>query len=74
LRNTFEDDFGEVSAWEGYEYNLMWRSAGNYVWQDLRLLLTLGWIENLKQTQTTHPLLEAKGCIKIMQSCFICAL
>jgi hypothetical protein len=35
LRNTFEDDFGEVSAWEGYEYNLMWRSAGNYVWQEL---------------------------------------
>ncbi|XP_051186262.1 uncharacterized protein [Lolium perenne] len=35
LRNTFEDDFGEVCAWEGYEYSLMWRSAGNYVWQEL---------------------------------------
>ncbi|KAM0829391.1 hypothetical protein ACQ4PT_066909 [Festuca glaucescens] len=35
LRNTFEDDFGEVCAWEGYEYSLMWRSTGNYVWQEL---------------------------------------
>lgn len=35
LRNTFEEDFGEVSAWEGYSYSLMCRSGGNYVWQDL---------------------------------------
>uniref|UniRef100_A0ACD5YI88 Uncharacterized protein n=1 Tax=Avena sativa TaxID=4498 RepID=A0ACD5YI88_AVESA len=35
LRNTFEEDFGEVHAWEGYEINLMCRSAWNYVWQEL---------------------------------------
>ncbi|KAI4988135.1 hypothetical protein ZWY2020_029765 [Hordeum vulgare] len=34
LLNTFEDDFGEVSGWQGYEHNLNWRSA-EYVWHDL---------------------------------------
>ncbi|XBI76532.1 hypothetical protein VPH35_069756 [Triticum aestivum] len=31
LLNTFEEDFGEVSAWEGYDCNLMCRCA-EYVW------------------------------------------
>jgi hypothetical protein len=31
LLNTIEDDFGEVSAWQGYDFNLMCRSAED-VW------------------------------------------
>uniref|UniRef100_M8BAM8 Uncharacterized protein n=1 Tax=Aegilops tauschii TaxID=37682 RepID=M8BAM8_AEGTA len=34
LLNTFEEDFGEVSAWEGYDCNLMCRCA-EYVWHKL---------------------------------------
>lgn len=35
MLNTFEDDFVEVSGWPGYEHNLCWRSAEEYVWHEL---------------------------------------